>query len=97
MERPRIYCDFNYRLDRVTYGLKALGTAEDLARLGLTLAPGMELTLYDYDGLENGDPAWIMADGVVVELASGKLAVEVAPDTFRWVPRGAEPESRPAV
>ena len=85
--RPRVYCDFNYRLDRITYGLSTVGTTKDLAKQGLQLAPGDELTLYDLDGFEDGSPAWILADGTVVELPSGDLAVEVDPSTFRWEPR----------
>ena len=87
MDRPRVYCDFNKCLDRITYGLNTIGTAADLERLGLRLTAGMALTLYDYDSVENGDPAWLLADGVVVELPSGDLAVEAEPETFRWEPR----------
>lgn len=97
MDRPRIYCDFNKRYDRVTYGLTTIGTAQDLTRLGIALAPGLLVTLYDYDAFENGDPAWIVADGVVVTLPSGVLAVEVEPNTFRWESRSDESGSRPAV
>ena len=93
MTRPRVYCDFNYRLDRVTYGLDTVGTAEDVARQQLRLAPGVELTLYDMDGFENGDPAWILADGTVVELPSGGLGVEIDPSTFRWEPRAESSRS----
>jgi hypothetical protein len=84
---PRVYCDFNDRLDRVTYGLRVRGTREDLARLGLQLVPGMAVTLYDADALEDGSPAWLVADAVVVTLPSGEYAAEVDPESFRWEAR----------
>jgi hypothetical protein len=87
MTRPRIFCDFNKRLDRITYGLNTVGTAKEAERLGLHLAPGIELTVSDYDGFEDGSPAWILAEGVVVQLPSGSLGIEVGPSTFRWEPR----------
>ena len=97
MDRPRIYCDFNKRYDRVTYGLTTVGTAQDVTRLGIALSPGLLVTLYDYDGFENRDPAWIVADGVVVTLPSGVLAAEVDPNLFRWEPCSDQLGSRPAV
>jgi hypothetical protein len=89
MDRPRVFCDFNKRFDAVTYGLNTIGTRTDAERLGIELHPGLALTVYDHDAFDNGDPAWIMADGVVVQLPSGSLAIEVEPPTFRWEPREA--------
>lgn len=90
MSRPRIYCDFNKRYDRLTYGLNTVGTAADVARLGLRLTPALEVTLYDHDTLEDGSPAWLLAEGVVVELPGGALAAKVDDATFRWEPRAEE-------
>lgn len=84
---PRVYCDFNDRLGDLTYGLRVLGSRADLARLAEPVQLGMRLTLYDYDGFDDGSPAWMLADGVVVRLPSGDLAAEVDPESFRWEPR----------
>ena len=87
MSLPRVFCDFNDRLDRVTYGLRVAGSQADLARLPGAVQPGLRLTLYDYDGFADGRPAWIVAEGVVITLPSGDWAVEVDPESFRWEPR----------
>lgn len=87
MSLPRVFCDFNDRLDRVTYRLRVAGSRADLARLAEPVVPGQRLTLYDYDEFDDGEPAWLLAEGVVVTLPSGELGVEVDPETFRWEAR----------
>jgi len=87
MTRPRVYCDFNDRIDRTTYGLRVKGTLSDLEGQRLRLTPGLELTLYDHDSFENGDAAWIVADAVVVTEPAVGLVARVDPETFRWEPR----------
>jgi hypothetical protein len=87
MNRPRVYCDFNDRIDTATFGLRVRGTVEDLERQQLRLCPGLELTLYDYDAFDNGDSAWIVADAVVVDEGSIGLAARVHGNSFRWEPR----------
>lgn len=87
MSRSRVYCDFNDRIDSNTYGLRVRGTRYDLDRQHLELTPGLELTLYDYDGFENGDPAWIVADAIVVDEPGIGLVARVQPEAFRWEPR----------
>ena len=62
VNHPRIFRDFNDRLDRTTYGLRARGTRDDLARLPEPIAPGTRLTLYDDDAVEDGKPAWVVAE-----------------------------------
>lgn len=89
MNHPRIFRDFNDRLDRTTYGLRARGTRDDLARLPEPIAPGTRLTLYDDDAVEDGKPAWIVAEGVVVTLSSGDVPAQVDPGSLRWEPREA--------
>jgi len=87
MDTPRVFCDFNKRYTRTKFGLNTAGTQKDLERLELSLTPGLRLTLYDYDGFENGDPAWLLADAVVVDDPDLGLVADVEPDSFRWEPR----------
>ncbi len=67
MEPPRIFCGFNGLIDDDIYGLSCVGTTRDLERLGLQLQAGMQVVLYDYDAFDSGQPAWILADAVVIE------------------------------
>jgi hypothetical protein len=87
MSRPRINCDFNDRVDETTFRLRARGTVADIERQHVHLAPGLELTLVDYDAFEDGSPAWIVADGVVVDEPGVGFVVRIQPDSFRWEPR----------
>ena len=87
MSPPRVFCDFNDRLDRITYGLRVVGSRADLAGLPEPVVPGQPLTLYDYDAFDDGKPAWLLAEGVVVTLPNGELGVEVDPHSFRWEAR----------
>lgn len=87
MSRVWVFCDFNHRLDDDVYGLRKLGTAADLARLGLILTPGLELTLYDYDEFEDGTEAWLAADAVVIGDVSAGAAARVDLGGFRRIRR----------
>ena len=87
MTAPLIYGDFNGGVDTDTYRLDCVGTNSDVERLGITLVAGMSVTLYDYDGFESGEPAWILADAVVAQLPDWGLVARVDPQSFRWVPR----------
>lgn len=84
MARPRVFCDFNKRFGATTYGLNTVGTRADLDRLQLELRPGLRLVLYDADAFENGDPAWLLADAVVVDDPERGLVADADPDSFRW-------------
>jgi hypothetical protein len=84
MSAPRIYCDFNGGIEADTYRLTCDGTKRDLEALGLRLEAGMSVVLYDYDALESGEPAWIVADGVIVDLPGRGLVVRADAKTFRW-------------
>lgn len=83
---PRIFCDFNGGIEDDLYSLEAAGTLVDLARLGLSLHVGLRLTLYDCDELDNGAPAWVLADAVVIERPTWGLVAKVE-SPFRWEPR----------
>lgn len=91
--KPRVYCDFNDRLDRTSYGLRVLGTLADLERQQLALTGGLPLILYDQDGFPDGGPAWIVVDAVVVPDADLGFIAQVDPETFRWVPRRGDPHA----
>jgi hypothetical protein len=86
---PRVYCDFNDRLDSHTFGLRVAGTVDDLRRQSIELVPGAALTLYDYDADEAGRPTWIVADAVVVHEPAIGLVARIQSDGFRWEPREA--------
>ena len=45
---------------------------------------GCASPLYDADALEDGSPAWLLADAAVVTLPGGALAAEADPESFRW-------------
>jgi hypothetical protein len=93
LETPRIFCDFNGAIDDDTYALSCVGTKDDLKRLGLELRPGMRVVLYDYDVLASGEPAWLVADAVIVEIETWGLVARLDPKGFRWEPRSDEPSA----
>jgi hypothetical protein len=49
MEKPLIYADFNNADSRGRLRLNCIGTTQDLARLGVRLQEGLEVTLHDED------------------------------------------------
>jgi hypothetical protein len=87
MNRFRVYCDFNHRIDDQTFGLDKLGTKADLARQQLTLEEGMLVTLCDHDTSDDGASEWLVADAVVVRIPDGGWAARVANGSFRHEPR----------
>jgi hypothetical protein len=94
---PRVFCDFNNYVDRGIYSLNAIGSKADLERLGTAVVEGQPVVFYDYDGFENGEPAWLLADGVVALDSEIGLIARIDPESFRWEPRVNEDGSRPAV
>ena len=95
--RPRVFCDFNNYVARDTYSLHATGSRADLERLGTAVVEGQPVVFYDYDGFESGEPAWLLADGVVAVDSEFGLVARIDPESFRWEPRVAEDGERPAV
>jgi hypothetical protein len=91
-----IFCDFNNWVDRATYSLNAIGSRADIAALSVATVLNQPAVFYDYDALENGDPAWLLADGVVQADRKYGFVAKIDPESFRWAPRGPD-ESRPAV
>jgi len=87
---PRIFCDFNNLVGPATYSLNAVGSRADLERLGTVLVSGISAVFYDYDEFDNGDPAWLLADGVVETHPTHELVAHVDPESFRWEPRVEE-------
>jgi hypothetical protein len=63
--KPRIYADFHNANASGRVRLNSVGTAEDLARQGITLREGMPLTLYLDDLDAKGQPDELRVDGVV--------------------------------
>jgi hypothetical protein len=54
MERPLIYADFNNADSGGRLRLNCIGTAQDLARLGVRLEEGLEITLHDEEVQADG-------------------------------------------
>ncbi len=66
--KPRIYADFNkWEGDEESRWLvlTCKGTIEDLARLGVQVRDGLEVTFYTDDTAENGSADELEADGHV--------------------------------
>jgi hypothetical protein len=65
MAKPKVYADFHNADASGRLRLNCVGTAEDLARQGITLREGMSLTLYSDDLDTKGQLDELMVDGVV--------------------------------
>lgn len=64
--KPRIYADFNKRDENGSAILVCRGTFADLQSQGLTLADGMEVTLYMPDDVDSeGQPDSLKVDAIV--------------------------------
>jgi hypothetical protein len=60
----------------------------DIARLGVTLAEGEPLTVCDYDADEDGNPTWLVAEGVAHYDAERRAwQILYSMDDVRWEPR----------
>ncbi|MGH7201129.1 MAG: hypothetical protein ACREJB_11025 [Planctomycetaceae bacterium] len=62
---PRIYADFQNLDDSNRIRLTCAGTREDLARQGVQLRDGLNLTLYTDDEDDAGRPDELLVDGTV--------------------------------
>lgn len=65
MKLPEIYADFNNLDDEGRIRLTTLGSVTDIARLGIQLRDGLELTLATDDADDAGNRDDLMADAVV--------------------------------
>lgn len=61
---PKVYADFHKLDDENRIILTTVGTRDDLHRLGIQLAEGMQLTFYMDDADDHGNSDDIMVDGV---------------------------------
>ena len=60
----------------------------DIERLGIELAEGASLTVCDYDADENGNPAWVIAEGVAhFDGERGAWQIAYSMHDVRWEPR----------
>jgi hypothetical protein len=60
----------------------------DIERLGIELAEGVQLTVCDYDVDPDGNPTWVVAEGVAhfdPERSAWQIAYTM--DDVRWEPR----------
>ncbi|HJT32995.1 MAG TPA: hypothetical protein VJ783_13220 [Pirellulales bacterium] len=64
MLKPSIYADFHNADAHGRLRLNCAGTAEDLARQGITLCEGMRVTLYSDDLDDNAQLDELLVDGV---------------------------------
>jgi hypothetical protein len=60
----------------------------DIERLGIELVEGAPLTVCDYDADENGNPTWVVAQGVAhFDAERGVWQISYSMDDVRWEPR----------
>jgi hypothetical protein len=60
----------------------------DIDRLGLELREGAPLTVCDYDEDENGNPTWVVAEGVAhFDAERQAWQIAYAMDDVHWEPR----------
>jgi hypothetical protein len=86
----RIVADFNYGgVAGDTGRVYLVGpTLEELQEAGITLEDGMTLTVSDYDTDEEGNPAWVVAEGTVGhEAGSDRWYLDYAVSELRYEPR----------
>lgn len=65
MIKPRVYADFHNADSLGRLRLTCVGTEEDLARQGVRLRKGLQLTLWSDDLDDAGQSDDLLADGVV--------------------------------
>jgi hypothetical protein len=65
MVKPKVYADFHNADANGRLRLNCVGTIEDLARQGISLRPGLSLTLYSDDLDAKGRLDELLVDGVV--------------------------------
>jgi hypothetical protein len=89
-DEQRIVADFNYGGVAGDAGRVYLvgPVLEDLQVAGITLEVGMSLTVSDYDTDEEGNPAWVVADGVIGhEAGSDRWYLDYTVSELRYEPR----------
>jgi hypothetical protein len=60
----------------------------DIERLGIELAEGAPLTICDYDEDENGNPTWVVAEGVAhFDPERNAWQIAYTMDNVHWEPR----------
>ena len=89
MGLPQVRYDFNKLVDLRTYSLATVGSRADLKRLRVPLRSGIPIELFDDDVDEAGQPTWLIAAAVTLELPGGELAARVEERGFRHEPTRA--------
>ena len=72
--KARVFADFHNLDDESRVRLDSNGTRDDLARLGVQLVEGLQLTLYTDDADEAGRPDDLLVDAVAFHGAEGWVA-----------------------
>ena len=89
-EEQRIVAEFEYGGTAGDAGRVYLvgPTLEELQEAGITLEVGMPLTVSDYDTDEQGNPAWVVAEGTVGrEAGSDRWYLDYVVSELRYEPR----------
>jgi hypothetical protein len=64
------------------------GAMADIERLGIELVEGAPLTVSDFDEDENGNPTWVVAEGVAhFDAEREAWQISYSMDDVRWEPR----------
>jgi hypothetical protein len=60
----------------------------DIERLGIQLADGEPLTVSDYDADDQGNPTWLVVQGIArFDAERSAWRIEYSMDDVRWEPR----------
>jgi hypothetical protein len=84
---PKIFCDFNKLIDDNVYSLEAIGSRDDIAKSAVALRAGVPIIVYEADYDSAGNPVWLTADAVVVDLGPVGWGARVDPQSWRNEPR----------
>lgn len=91
-DEQRIVADFNYGGVAGDAGRVYLTepVLKDIRHAGIELAAGNKLTVSDYDEDEQGNPVWVVAEGVVGhEAGSDRWYLDYDVRDLRYEPREA--------
>ncbi|MGH3081094.1 MAG: hypothetical protein ACRDNH_08175 [Gaiellaceae bacterium] len=92
-DEQRIVADFEYGGTADDTGRVYLvgPTLEELQEARITLEVGMTLTVSDYDTDDEGNPAWVVADGTVGhEKGSDRWYLDYTVSELRYEPRSPD-------
>ena len=82
----RIWCDFNAGLSDGTYSLSTVGSEQSLSQIPNGPTAGMRFIAFTEDVEDDGQPALLLADGVLETDPTGRWVARIDEETFRHEP-----------